>query len=66
MPLLLPKSRRTRSGKYAYQDNLAEAELDGQRLDSQPITETDNPQKAQKRDRDRQLGVQKPWTGLSG
>jgi len=28
----------------AYQDNLAEAELDGQRLDSQPITETKAPQ----------------------
>ena len=27
----------------AYQDNLAEAELDGQRIDSEPITETDNP-----------------------
>ena len=27
-----------------YQDNLAEAELDGQRLDSQPITETKAPQ----------------------
>jgi tetratricopeptide (TPR) repeat protein len=28
----------------AYQDNLAEAELDGQRPDSQPITETEDPQ----------------------